>query len=109
MLGLGFCGTVLIYQLDRVLAHSPEDRVNRPQRTRWMRTHKQYVYATIVGSVTGGIMLLPMVRTVTIFVGIGLGGVGMLHVWPVFRGRYRLKAWGWLKPVTISGAWALGG
>ncbi len=109
VLGLGFCGTVLIYQLDRVLAHSPEDQVNRPQRTRWMRAHKQYVYATMVGSVMGGIMLLPMVRTVTILIGIGLGLAGGLHVCPVLRGGHRLKAWGRLKPVSISGVWALGG
>ena len=48
LLVLGFCGTLVIYQLDRVLAFSPEDRVNRPGRHRWMREHAAYVWGSVV-------------------------------------------------------------
>jgi 4-hydroxybenzoate polyprenyltransferase len=108
LLVLGWCGTALIYQLDRVLAHSPEDRINRPRRTRWMRAHRWYVYATIVGALLVGLAMLPLLRFTTVLVSVGLGTVGVLHVWPVMQGRQRLKAWGGLKPLAISGAWALG-
>jgi len=108
LLVLGFCGTALIYQLDRVLGFSPEDAVNRPGRTRWMQTHRRYVLMTIAGAVGTGGAVLMLLRPATVLVGCGLGAVGLLHVWPMAPGGRRLKAWGWMKPLAISGAWATG-
>jgi hypothetical protein len=51
--------------------------------------------------------MVPMLRPNTLVGGVVLGGIGLLHVGPVVRGR-RLKAWGTLKPIAISGAWAAG-
>lgn len=109
LLVLGGCGTAIIYQLDRVLAHSPEDRINRPRRTQWMRSQRRYVWATIAGATGLGAAMLLLVRPVTAVVGGGLGVVGLVHVWPVLHGGRRLKAWGRLKPLAISSVWALGG
>jgi 4-hydroxybenzoate polyprenyltransferase len=108
LLTLAFCGTVLIYQLDRVLGLSPEDEVNRPGRTRWMQSHRRYVAATIaVAAVVGGGMLT-VLKPITALVGCGLGLAGVAHVWPLTPGGHRLKAWGWVKPLAISGVWAAG-
>jgi 4-hydroxybenzoate polyprenyltransferase len=108
LLVLACCGTVLIYQLDRLLGFSPEDDVNRPGRRRWMRTYRPYVLTTIAGALIAGGAMLMLVQPITALVGAGLGAVGLLHVWPVGPSGRRLKAWGWIKPVAISGAWAAG-
>lgn len=107
LLVLGGCGAVLVYQLDRVLDFSPEDRVNRPARRQWMQAHRRYVLATIVGAGVVGGLMVPMLRPATLVGGAALGCVGLLHVGPVVRGQ-RLKAWGALKPIAISGVWAAG-
>ena len=101
------CGAVGVYQLDRSLGLSPEDRINRPARTRWMQAHRRYVVATIVGAGAVGGLMLPLLRPETVIGGAALGAVGLLHVSPVVRGR-RLKAWGTLKPIVVSGVWATG-
>ena len=108
LLTLAFCGTVLIYQLDRVLGLSPEDKVNRPGRTRWMQSHRRYVAATIAAAVVVGGGMLTVLQPITALAGCGLGLIGAVHVWPLAPGGHRLKAWGWVKPLAISGAWSAG-
>lgn len=103
----GFCGAALVYQLDRVLDVSPEDRVNRPARRRWMQRYRRYVWITIIGGGGVGGLAATQLAPTTLAVGIGLGGVGLMYVWPALWGR-RLKTWGTLKPVVISGVWATG-
>ena len=108
LMTLGFCGVVLVYQLDRGLDMSPEDHHNRPERTAWMQSHRVYVAATIIGAMLIGSAVVPLLRPITVIVGGGLGLLGLLHVWPVLQGGRRLKAWGWAKPFAIGGAWAFG-
>lgn len=108
LLVLAFCGTALIYQLDRGLGWSPEDRYNRPAYWNWTRAHRGYVWGMAVLLAGAGGAMLPLVRPVTIGLGLGLGGLGLLHVIPAMRGGRRLKSFGYLKPLAISGAWALG-
>jgi 4-hydroxybenzoate polyprenyltransferase len=103
----GFCGAVLIYQLDRVLDGSPEDRVNRPARRQWMQRHRRYVWITIIGCGAVGGLAATQLSLTTCAVGLGLGLVGGIHVWPALGGR-RLKTWGMIKPIIISGVWATG-
>lgn len=107
LLVLSGCGAVVVYQLDRVLGFSPEDRVNRPARTRWMRAHRRYVQATVLGASALGSLMMPMLRPETLIAGVTLGGVGLMHVGLGLQERW-LKAWGLLKPLAISGVWAAG-
>lgn len=108
LLLLAFCGTLLVYQLDRELGWSPEDRFNQPERQAWMRRHRTYVWSTVAGGTVFGVAAVPFLRPVTVGVGIGIGGIGILHVIPLLPGRRRLKAIGLVKPLTIGAAWALG-
>ena len=109
LLTLAFCGTALVYQLDRGLDFSPEDRFNRPAYGAWRRAHRDYVRGTVLLCTVVGIGMLPFLRPVTIAAGLGLGLVGLLHVIPVLGPRRRLKTFAWLKPLSISAVWALGG
>jgi len=108
LLAAAFCGTLVVYQLDRVLGVSPEDRVNRPGRTVWMQKHQRYVWAMILGGAFGCGAMMPLLRSETIVLAAGLGLIGGLHVVPVLPGARRLKTFGRVKPVLIAGVWAVG-
>lgn len=107
LLVLGFCGTALVYQLDRVLVLSPEDRYNRPERRVWGQAHRGYVGSTALLCVVAAGAMLPLVRPATVLAGAAVGALGVLYIVPVL-GR-RLKSIGWGKPFIIAGAWAGGG
>lgn len=109
LLALAFCGTALVYQLDRGLELSPEDRHNRPRYRAWIRAHRGYVRGTAWLCALVGAGMLPFLQPETVGMGMGLGMLGLLHVLPVFGRRQRLKSFWRLKPLIISGAWALGG
>ncbi len=108
LLGLAFCGALMLYQLDRVLTLSPEDRVNQPERMAWVERHRRYVWTTIGLAAVSAALLMPMLRSQTLVVGIVLGTVGLVYVLPVLPGARRLKSIGWAKPIAIAGAWTLG-
>ena len=108
LLVAAFCGTLVIYQLDRVLDASPEDRVNRPGRTVWMRQHRSYVWATVIGGAFGSGAMMPLLRWETIALAGGLGLIGGLHVLPLLPGARRLKTFGRIKPAMIAAVWAIG-
>lgn len=108
LLVAAFCGTLVVYQLDRVLEASPEDHVNRPERTVWMRQHRRYVWGTVIGGAFGTGAMMPLLHWETIVLAGGLGLIGGLHVLPVVPGAHRLNIVGRSKPVVIATVWAVG-
>lgn len=109
LLTLTFCGTALVYLVDRAANWSPEDAVNRPSRDRWIGEARGWIRAEAAVLVAAGIGAATAVRLDTVIASAGLGLVGGLHVLPMLPGRQRLKAWGLWTPLTIGLAWAAGG
>jgi 4-hydroxybenzoate polyprenyltransferase len=109
LLALGFCGTALVYLVDRAADWSPEDAVNRPGQDRWRDQARSLIYGEAAVLALGGTLALTAVRLKTIGAGMAIGLVGALHVLPVLPGGRRLKAWSLWKPLTIGLAWAAGG
>jgi len=107
LLAAGFCGTALIYLVDRAWTETVEDRVNRPGRVAWVRAHTRWlaVEAVVLFAVGGG-MLLYLDWTTLLWTA-GLGGIAGLHV--LFRVRGERSLWAVPKPIAIAGAWAAGG
>jgi 4-hydroxybenzoate polyprenyltransferase len=109
LLALAFCGTALVYLVDRAATWSPEDAVNRPSQSRWRTEARGWIGAEAAALVVAGTVALTAVRPATVVAGAALGGVGVLHVAPMLPGRQRLKAWSLFKPLTIGVVWAAGG
>jgi hypothetical protein len=108
LLGAAFCGTALVYLADRALDHSPEDAINCPSRNTWRRTLRRWIAAEAGLLVIGLAACLPFLRGSTLAAAAAIGGLAGLHVVPLGANGWRLKAWGSVKPLSISGAWALG-
>jgi hypothetical protein len=105
LLAVAACGTFAVYQYDRAAGHSPEDRVNQPERVAWMQAHRTYALGSVALAGLTTCALLPLLRPATLAWGGVLGGLALLHV----AGGNKVGQWGRLKPVVISGVWALGG
>lgn len=108
LLGAAFCGTALVYLADRVLGTSPEDALNCPDRVAWQQEMRGWIAAESIGLALGLLVCLPYLRAETLLAACGMGAVAGLHVGLPGHPTWRLKRWGCLKPLAISGAWALG-
>lgn len=106
---LGFCGTLLVYQLDRLAGAAPEDAFNQPRRLAWIHSHWRYVALSSTAAALGAAVSIPFLRSQTLAAGASLGLVALLYVLPLLPGGRRLKAVWWAKPVAVAGAWAVGG
>lgn len=108
LLGAAFCGTGLVYLADRALGHSPEDAINVPERSVWRRSMRRWIGAEGILLALGLALCLPVLHVRTLAAAAGIGALAGLHVWPLGARGWRMKAWGAVKPLSISGAWALG-
>ncbi len=106
LLTVGFCGTTLVYAADRVWVESPEDRVNRPERLRWIRAHEGWLAIETGVLVAGAGAALPYLAWNTLLWAGALGSVAVLHALP--RGWVRGPS-GIYKPMAIAAVWAAGG
>ena len=124
LLVLAFCGTLLVYHLDRTPVLSPEDRLNHPARWRWRRTCGGQA-ATLAGlAALGACWALPQLRMRTLAAGFALAGPAAAYALPLFgsddggnlgddlggggSAKRRLKDVGPAKPFIVAAAWALG-
>lgn len=105
LLVAAYCGTYLVYRLDRTGLFSAEDALNRPQqRTPW-RTDG----VVLLGAgVAGGWAAWELSSSTWLILAV-LGGVALAYVAPVLPGRRRLKDLGPAKPFVIAACWAMGG
>lgn len=108
LLGAAFCGTALVYLADRALGHSPEDAINRPDRVTWRRSMRGWIAGEGMALAVGLAVCLPFLHGRTLLGAMGIGTVAGLHVGVPGHDAWRLKRWGRLKPLAISGAWAVG-
>ncbi len=108
LLFAGCSGAFLVYQLDRCWMIGVEDKANQPERIAWLRQHQGYVFSScIFFAVTGGIAAL-FLSVNTLLFSMLLAGVGVLYLLPVLPGGILPKSIWYLKPIVISGAWAVG-
>ena len=107
LLLLAFCAVFLVYQVERSLAPAPEDAFNHFNRLAWVAGHRGYVWVSTTLAVGGTVATLPWLRSETFAAGVVLALGSGLYMVPV--GPRRLKSVWYLKPLLISGAWAVGG
>jgi 4-hydroxybenzoate polyprenyltransferase len=108
LLVAGFCGTALVYGLDRGVASSPEDAINRPDRRRWVEAHRGWLqlemgFLLIITAVT-----VPLLTQGVLRVSLVLAVVVGLHLLPGERWGRPLQKVALAKPVAVAGAWAVG-
>jgi 4-hydroxybenzoate polyprenyltransferase len=116
LLVLAFCGTLLVYHLDRTPVLSPEDRFNHPARWRWRRAHGGQAAALAGTAMLGACWALPQLRGRTLGAGFFLAVPAVAYALPVLANvsgggsgdRRRLKDVGPAKPFVVAAAWALG-
>lgn len=121
---LGACGAFVIYQLDRAVCPSPEDRRNHPARLAWVRAHPGYVrWSTAAAAAVVGSLLVGR-PPASWFLAALLGASGLAYALrdrlfggdgpgPTARGpadaarerRGRLEAF---KPASLALVWATG-
>lgn len=104
-----FCGTALVYGIDRGIIASPEDRLNRPDRRQWMEGHQMWVRVEVVMLTIGAAVALPFLRRSTLLGITALAALVGLHLVSVGHWKRPVKASTIGKPLAIAGAWAVGG
>lgn len=105
----GFCGTALVYGLDRAIISSPEDRLNRPDRRRWMETHQTWIRVEVVLLLVGSVGAMAFLRRSTLLGVTGLAVLVGLHLFSLGGWERPVKASRFGKPLAIAGAWAAAG
>jgi 4-hydroxybenzoate polyprenyltransferase len=108
LLVAAICGTTLVYGADRAIGLSPEDRVNRPDRVRWVGRHRTWMVGESVLLTVVLLLVLPFLRPATWGLGGIVAGLAVLYVAPVLPGGRRLKDFGLSKPVFVTAIWAIG-
>jgi 4-hydroxybenzoate polyprenyltransferase len=108
LLGAAFCGTALVYLLDRTLGHSPEDRTNQPARVEWARRHRAWIWIEGVLLAIGAVLMVPLLQERTIGTAALLGGMGALHLGTGLSGAGTSLPMRLLKPIAVAGTWAVG-
>ena len=95
-LGLAFCGTLLVYNVDR-LRDLPRDRKTSPLRSAFVATHRRALTAVTAaaGATSAALAFQLGPRAIALLAPVLVAG--LFH--------RRLKRFGWWKPVYISGAW----
>jgi 4-hydroxybenzoate polyprenyltransferase len=106
LLVAGFCGTVLVYLVDRVRV-SPSDLRNCPARVAWIRNHTGWVgaEALLCGAVGGTALVLLAPRTLLVVGGLAAGAGG--HVLLTDRDAEGLLR-GFRKPLVVATTWTVG-
>lgn len=102
-------GAFIVYQLDRVWFTSPEDQINQPERVKWYRDHAAYQQASIGFCAIIGFIALFFLRPATLWMGVLLGGAGMIYLMPYGSQLVRLKGHWLAKPLFITICWSFGG
>jgi len=102
------CGTTLVYGADRAIGLSPEDRINRPDRVRWVGRHRKWLVGERVLLSIVLVLVIPFLRPATWGLGALFAVAAALYVAPVLPGGRRLKDFGLSKPVFVTAVWALG-
>lgn len=108
LLGLAFCGTTLIYLVDRVLGRSPEDHVNQPGRLNWARHYQGWIRAQVGFLCTGVVLSFPLLQWNTLGAAALLGGIGGVHLWSGLSGSGGAVMARLFKPLAVAGTWAVG-
>lgn len=105
---LAFCGTLLVYGLDRTPRLSPEDRLDHPARWRWRKKHPLLFGGLALGALLGALWALSHLGFGILVAGGAFALPALGYALPLFREGRRLKDVGPLKPFAVAGAWAAG-
>lgn len=117
LIGLVFCATMLVYNLDRLVGGQREDQVESTTRHLWIRRNRLVVRALIVGSAVGVVAALPFLEVATIAVLVPVGVLSIGYCVPLWRrgrtdeeGRrrgIRFKELPGVKTLAIATVWAV--
>lgn len=107
LLSAALCGTTLAYLVDRERPSSPEDRVNHPERLAWVASHREWLAVEAAVLFAAGCASVLYLSWEVLIAAVALGVLAGLHVLPGEAGV--LQRGGIAKPVSIAGAWAVGG
>ena len=102
-------GAFIVYQLDRFWLSGPEDLINQPERVKWYQDHSIYQYTSIGFCAILGFIALFFLEPVTLWMGLLLGGVGLIYLVPYGSQLVRLKGHWLAKPLFIALCWSVGG
>jgi 4-hydroxybenzoate polyprenyltransferase len=109
LLVLACSGTFLVYQADRALFTSPEDRINVPERISWVHDHRVYVVGSSIVAFTLVLGMFPLVRpSIRWFVG-GYAVLGFMYAILGFGDRFRSTGVHVGKPLVVALGWSFGG
>ena len=97
VLALAFCGTVVVYCVDRV-RDLGRDLETSPLRSSFVAAHRRTLLAAALLAAGGALAAGPSAGARAVGVAGGVAVFGFAH--------RRLKRWMWLKPFYLSGSWA---
>lgn len=106
LLAAAFCGTALVYLVDRERESSLEDRVNHPERLVWVASHRGWLAVEAAVLFAAGCASVFYLSWPVLVAAVVLGTAAGLHVFPRESGLGQHG--GIVKPVSIAGAWAVG-
>ncbi|MCC5846768.1 MAG: hypothetical protein JJU29_01645 [Verrucomicrobia bacterium] len=103
---LVFCAALCVYGLDRWGTSSPEDAINHPQRTRWLREHPVPVLTVIALALTGVAISLVFSPPHTRLIAAGYMALAALYTRRLLPGQRRLQDFPGVKIPCVVLGWA---
>jgi 4-hydroxybenzoate polyprenyltransferase len=110
LLALSFFATLFVYTLDRLAPFSPEDEINAPARTAFLRAHRSLFLGCAVLSALACALMLPLLAPAALVVGGALAVVVVLYAAPIVptrAGMKRGKDFGITKPLLVAFVWSV--
>ena len=106
---LGASGAFLVYQADRSIFVSPEDRLNQPERIAWAVNHRTYVIGSSLAAGALALGMLAFVRPNVRWMVCLYALAGCIYAVPEIGDRFRSTGVHLGKPLIIAAGWSFGG
>ena len=109
LLALVFCGTLIVYNLDRLSSAAEEDAVDATPRHRWVDAHRRLLWSVAGLAAIGAFATLWWIPRTILWALVPLGVVALGYSLPVIwsdSGPYRLKDIAGLKIFLITIVWS---
>ena len=104
-----YASTFLIYNIDRLLHKSPEDKINHPERVLWFQIHSRGLFIQMIPAVGISIYFLSLCNWQSAVLLISFLFICMMYIYPIIpgrKGKFSLKSTSLGKPVIIAFIWS---